>query len=119
MAWILVVDDEYVLVEMIASLIEDLGLQTLTAANGDEALHYLLNSAQQPALVISDVMMPGMNGIELTDKVKQHPGLSKVPVILMSAAGKPLLPNIADAFIHKPFHMDAFTELIRQYATAA
>ena len=89
MAWILVVDDEYVLVEMVASLIEDLGLHSAMAANGEEALHQLLLASDQPALVISDIMMPRMSGLELAMAVKGNPRLQDVPVVLMSAAGKP------------------------------
>lgn len=115
MPWILIVDDENVLVEMVASLIEDMGLQPQTAANGEEALRQLLGQAQRPALVISDIMMPRMNGLELASAVKQHPALKQVPVILMSAAGKPSDPSIADGFIHKPFDMDMLVELIEGY----
>ncbi len=115
MAWILIVDDENVLVEMVASLIEDMGLHPMTAANGEEALRQLLGSPHKPALVISDIMMPRMNGLELANAVKHHPGLKSVPIILMSAAGKPHDVSVADGFIHKPFDLEMLSGLIEQY----
>ncbi|MFN8505885.1 response regulator [Kouleothrix sp.] len=115
MAWILIVDDEQVLVEMIASLIEDMGLHPMTAANGEEALRQLLATSQTPALVISDIMMPRMNGLELARAVKHHPGLKSVPIILMSAAGQPSSSDLADGFIPKPFDLEILSGLIEQH----
>ena len=112
---VLVVDDEDVLVEMVASLIEDMGLRTLIATNGQEALTSLKDMQGAPALILSDVMMPQMNGIELATAVKRDPRLKNVPIILMSAAGRPLGANLADGFIHKPFDLDLLLDLIERY----
>ena len=112
---IMIVDDEHVLVDMVASLIEDLGLQTLVAANGQEALESLQHMQHAPALILSDVMMPRMNGVELANAVKGDPRLHNVPVILMSAAGRPVDTNVADGFIHKPFDLDLLIDLIERY----
>lgn len=112
---VMVVDDEDVLVEMVASLIEDLGMRTLIATNGQEALKSLLQMPAAPALILSDVMMPQMNGIELAKAVKREPRLKDVPIILMSAAGRPLGTDAADGFIHKPFDLDLLLDLIERY----
>ena len=115
MAWILVVDDEYVLVEMVASLIEDLGFHPAMAANGEEALQQLRVASEQPALVISDIMMPRMSGVELAIALKRDPRLQDVPVVLMSAVSKPSGASVADEFIYKPFDMKELAELIERY----
>ena len=112
---IMVVDDEDVLVEMVASLIEDLGMRTVVATNGQEAMKSLLQMQGAPALILSDVMMPQMNGIELANAVKRDPRLKNVPVILMSAAGRPSGTSVADGFIHKPFDLDLLLDLIERY----
>jgi CheY-like chemotaxis protein len=65
-------------------------------------------------LIISDVMMPRMNGIEFTKIVKATPQFSKVPIILMSAAGIPREGNTADYFIHKPFDLDDLANLVEK-----
>jgi CheY-like chemotaxis protein len=111
----MVVDDEDVLVEMVASLIEELGLEPDVAANGAEALALLSCCEEPPALIISDVMMPRMNGVELARALKHDPRLKHVPVILMSAAGFPAASHLADGFIHKPFELDTLASLIERY----
>ncbi len=113
---VLVVDDEDVLLEMIVLLIEDLGYEALTAANGQEALALLHAEIQPPALIISDVMMPRMSGTELARVVKSHPRLVSIPIILMSAAFQPLAGRIADQFLHKPFTLEDLEALVVQYA---
>lgn len=117
MPLVMVVDDEDVLVEMVASLIEDLGLQALVATNGEEALSSLTTVPEAPALILSDVMMPRMNGIELARMLKRDPRLKNVPIILMSAAGRPIDTQAADGFVHKPFDLDMLSKLIERYAS--
>jgi len=112
---VMVVDDEDILVEMVASLIEDLGLQTMSATNGEEALASLNAAPEAPALILSDVMMPRMNGIELARAIKSDARLRDVPVILMSAAGRPNGIHTIDGFIHKPFDLDLLANLIERY----
>ena len=111
----MVVDDEDVLVDMVATLIEDLGMRAMVASNGREALALLRQMQGAPALILSDVMMPQMNGIDLANAVKHDPRLKDVPVILMSAAGYSFDTSAADGFIHKPFDLDLLLDLIERY----
>jgi CheY-like chemotaxis protein len=115
---IMVVDDEDVLVDMVASLIEDLGMRAIVATNGREALTSLHQMQGAPALILSDIMMPQMNGIELASAVKHDPRLKDVPVILMSAAGCPIGTSSADGFIHKPFDLNLLLDVIERYIKA-
>lgn len=102
---ILVVEDNE---EMLEFLEDDLSdkYQVLTARNGEEALELLKEEAIQ--LVISDVMMPLMDGFELCRRIKTSIDLSHVPVILLTAKNT-LQSKIqglelgADAYIEKPF----------------
>jgi len=115
----MVVDDEDALVGMVASLIEDLGMRTIVATNGKEALTSLHQMQGAPALILSDVMMPQMNGIELANAVKRDPQLKGVPLILMSAAGRPIGTGIADGFIRKPFDLGSLLDIIERYIAGA
>lgn len=115
MTSVMVVDDEDVLLEMVASLIEDLGYRPVIATNGREALAALEAETDPPLLIISDVMMPQMNGIALAQAVKKHPRFQRVPIVLMSAATRPNTEGIADHFIHKPFDLEHIERLIEQY----
>lgn len=116
MASVMIVDDEDVLLEMIAALIEDIGHRAVVATNGKEALAALESEAELPLLVISDVMMPQMDGIALARALKLDPRWYDVPVVLMSAASRPPQDGIADHFIHKPFDLERIETLIEQYA---
>jgi CheY-like chemotaxis protein len=113
---VLVVDDEDVLLEMIALLVESLGYRVVAATNGQEALEALRDEATAPMLVISDVMMPHMNGIALARAIRADPLLRDVPIILMSAAGRAPQDALADHFIHKPFDLERIEQLVEQYA---
>ena len=115
MSRVLVVDDEDSLRAMIADLVEDLGHQPLLATNGQEALTSLRDAAQAPALVIADIMMPRLNGIALAETLKSDPQLCDIPIILMSAAGRPFGSRVANHFVAKPFDLDALARLIERY----
>lgn len=102
---ILIVDDNEDILDFLS---EDLGEKyiTITAYNGKEAFEKLLKDAVQ--LVISDVMMPVMDGFELCEKIKSNFELSHIPVILLTAKNTLQskiegLTTGADAYIEKPF----------------
>jgi CheY-like chemotaxis protein len=115
MAGVLVVDDEDVLLAMIAALLEDLGHDAITALNGFDALSELAAREQPPALIISDVMMPRMSGVTLMQEIRGDPRLRDVPVILMSAGGRPRDIGGADYFLSKPFDLDELSVLIERH----
>jgi|SRR5579859_3379574 len=116
MAQVMVVDDEDILVELIAALIEDLGHAAIGATNGFEALNFL-SQVEPPDLIISDIMMPRMSGIELVRAIRADARMQRVPIILMSAAGWPRPSTVADGFIAKPFELDALANLIERSIT--
>ncbi len=115
MAKVLIVEDEDSLLYMVAELIEDLGHEPMLATNGGEALQTLRYTMHPPALIITDVMMPRMSGIALVENLKRDERLREVPVIMMSAAGRPPTSAIADHFVAKPFDLDMLAGLIEQY----
>lgn len=117
MAKVLIVDDEDVLLEMIAALIEELGYDPLVATDGRQALELLHQIGEPPALILSDVMMPRMNGVELARAVRGDARYQHVPIVLMSAAGPPSSGHPAELFVHKPFDMDHLSELVSHFVT--
>lgn len=104
---ILVVDDEEYMLSLLRDIIESLGFRSVIASNGKQALKQL--SRQDVNLVITDINMPGMTGIELLKEVKnQQP---HIPVILITGYGKERAAEAAkrhqaDGFIGKPFHIE-------------
>src|SRR4051794_7048408 len=89
MASILVVDDDSVIRELLAAVLEEESEhQVHVAANGQEALD-VLERAEIDA-VVCDVNMPVMNGIDLVRAIRSNPELERLPVLLISAAAAPL-----------------------------
>src|SRR5262245_21662802 len=105
-ASILVAEDSATQAQRLLHILQRQGWQARAAADGAQALEAAL--LEKPALVISDVVMPGMSGYELTRRIKSDPKLQGVAVILvtsLSDAGDVIrgLECGADAFILKPY----------------
>lgn len=99
---IVLADDDHNIVSLLADLLEDEGYRVLCASNGHQALR--LCRDHDPSLLITDVMMPGMNGWELISRLQQTCE-DQPPVIVMSAV-RQTLPVSGVAFVPKPFDLD-------------
>lgn len=108
---ILVVDDAYENLCFIQTVLETEGYQVSLAENGQVALEHFQTSV--PHLVLSDVMMPGIDGIELTRQIRQQQNLPFIPILLITAqAESDVVEGLdagADDFIRKPVEV---TELL-------
>jgi two-component system, OmpR family, response regulator VicR len=111
---VLVVDDEAAIAETLCDALEVAGYEPIFAGDGCEGLREFEKSS--PDLVVSDVMMPGLDGREMVQAIREHPQGREVPIILMSAAH-----GIADHheighdfFIEKPFNLDVFLEHVKR-----
>ena len=106
MATILVVDDESAIRELIQDILEDVGYVVVEATNGREGLAMLEN--QPVDLVVSDVMMPVLDGVGLCQAMRQHPTYQSIPLVLLSAVGIPRPTAACEyaAFLTKPFDYD-------------
>lgn len=107
MRTIFIVDDEYSIVESLTDLLVEEGYRVASAINGREALAAI--SAVPPDLVLTDLMMPAMDGRQLIAAMQGDPALREIPIVLMSAAS---LPRNLDEFagipvFRKPFPIDA------------
>ena len=98
---VLLVEDEPGLQEAIALALEIEGFDVVRASNGREALVHLATS--QPDLIVTDYMMPSMNGAEMINEIRSDGALARVPILLISASlPKYVDKKIADAFLPKP-----------------
>ncbi|MEI6260403.1 MAG: hybrid sensor histidine kinase/response regulator [Deltaproteobacteria bacterium] len=114
---ILVVDDEAVMVESIRIGLESSGYRVIEAFSAQQALDHLNQGGQMIDLVVTDYLMPKMNGLDLLGAVRRsHPFL---PVVIMTAYAETSLvieamKNHCDSFIEKPFSLDQLiTEIER------
>jgi CheY-like chemotaxis protein len=105
---ILVVDDEEEVRDIVAESLEDFGFNVVTAASAEEALP-LISCDSALAMVITDVRMPGMTGLELAARIRSNwPNLK---VVLIS--GYFLPQDVPQRFLKKPFHMKELASIVR------
>jgi CheY-like chemotaxis protein len=115
---VLVVEDEAPIREFIVGVLTDAGYHVLSARDGAQALAQV--QATPPALVITDLMMPHMNGAELCRRIKAAFPDATIPVIMMSAGGlQPLRASGADAVLAKPFDIEQLLDLVTLYVGPA
>ena len=105
---ILIVEDEDDIRHYLIDELSDT-YKIAVAVNGKEALQYILR--EKPHLVISDVMMPEMDGFMLTKKIKSNININHIPIILLTARASDEdkaagLETGADAYVSKPFNID-------------
>ena len=113
---ILVVEDNPTIRVLVARTLESLGYEVQRAADGVEALDTIEASADPISLVISDIVMPGMGGLELHEKVrKQYPDIQ---VLMMTAYPLGEVPEglvtMQDRMIHKPFTMQQLAQSVAE-----
>ena len=112
MKTIMIVDDEPRNIKLLAAKLPQRDYKIISALNGEKAL--ALVEKELPDLILLDVMMPGINGYEVTKKLKNEPGTKNIPIILVTALDGPEektkgLKAGADDFLNKPVH---YAELI-------
>jgi len=103
---ILIVDDEPFNVDYLEQELEELNYETIAAVNGQEALEKI--QAEQPDLVLLDIMMPIMDGFAVLERVKANPRLRDIPIIIISAMNdlESVVKGIkqgAEDYLPKPF----------------
>jgi twitching motility two-component system response regulator PilH len=86
-ASILLVDDEFELVDALSRVLRGAGYVVRSARDGESAIAEVKQHA--PDLILSDVIMPGLNGYQMCRRLKQDPATREVPVLLMSAKTEP------------------------------
>ncbi len=109
---VLIVDDEVSLAQLLADLLQYEGYRVMTATNGREALACLHQA--RPDMVLCDVMMPVMNGIEVCHALRADPLYRTVPIVMMTAAPGSISQEDCDyqALLAKPFDIDTVLELV-------
>jgi two-component system alkaline phosphatase synthesis response regulator PhoP/two-component system response regulator VicR len=119
---ILAVDDEPNIVRLIEVNLVRHGYQVETANNGVQALERI--RANRPDLVVSDVMMPEMDGFELLTNIRKDPALADLPVIMLTAKAqdKNVMEGYsrgADLYLTKPFNPAELLAFVRRILSSA
>ena len=113
---VLLIEDEKNILELVKYNLEQEGFRILTATKGNTGLETALK--ERPALVILDLMLPGMNGLEICKTLKQNDKTRAIPIIMLTAKGTESdkvvgLELGADDYITKPFSPREFVARIK------
>ena len=114
---ILVADDDPITTRFLSSLLEEKGYEVLVARDGEQALE--LARARSPELIVSDLVMPYRDGLEVVRAVRRDPLLAATPVVLLSLKDREEdivggLEAGADDYVVKPFHARELLTRIRK-----
>jgi phosphate regulon transcriptional regulator PhoB len=112
----LIVDDERDIVELVAHNLAKEGFLPLKAYDGEAALQ--ITEKQKPDIIILDLMLPGLSGLEVCKAINRHPDLQAVPIIMLTAKGEEVdrvlgLEMGADDYITKPFSVRELMARVR------
>lgn len=113
---ILVVEDNHDLSLLFKLTLESAGYEVLTVDNGSDALKYI--SETQPQLILMDIMMPEISGLQVAQDIKQHYCNRSLPILLVSAIDRlkdeQLAESKADGILYKPFDLDELIARVGQ-----
>ncbi len=114
---ILLADDEEDIIKLVSSRLKHWGYEVLIARDGKEALDFI--HQEKPDLVLLDITMPVLDGIEVSRRVKSDKTLKNISIILLTASTRASSPEVlkvsqADDYIIKPFESALLLEKIKR-----
>lgn len=116
---VLIIDDDNRNIFALTAVLKSKGYQCLSAIGGEEGLQ-LLEQEKDIAIVLMDMMMPGMDGYEAIAKMNEDPALKQIPVIAVTAQAmvgdrERCLDAGAVGYVSKPINIDNLTDLLTKY----
>jgi len=117
-AQILIVEDDDDLRIVVSDLLADLGYRVASAVNGRDALDYL-RANRAPALIVLDLMMPVMDGVEFCRRRLRDPALRSIPIFLFTARGQSIANISAVRVLKKPLVVSEFIDAVRSVMPSA
>lgn len=119
---ILLVEDEKSIQTLVTYNLEKNNYKVIIKESAEEAIEYLKEVDEIPDLIITDVLLPGMNGINFCRLIKTDPKTSNVPVIILSSVDFDFYRqgaenSGADYFLTKPFRIKDFINIIKNLKT--
>jgi CheY-like chemotaxis protein len=114
---VLVVDDDLDTLEIVTTVLELHGVPAITAADGIEALA-AMRACSEIGLVLLDLMMPRMSGVEVLAEMKRDPALARLPVVVISGnyqTEQAVLGMGADEYLLKPLEVDVLMGVVARF----
>jgi len=114
---VLIVEDDRATGELLATVLNDeQGYTAMRVETADEALHAM--AATVPDLLVVDIQLPDMSGLELYDRIRADPRLSSLPVVFETGAGREHAQELRDrgvaTYIRKPFDLDELVRFVKR-----
>src|SRR2546423_2825309 len=114
----LIIEDDADIAESVRYNLESAGFKALVAASGESGLSLALDSKNPPAIIILDLMLPGMNGIEICRRLRRETQTRRTPIIMLTAKTSEAdrvagLDVGADDYIAKPFSVKELLARVR------
>lgn len=121
MTLILVVEDTASERQLIVSYLKEGGYEVVEAVNGAEAMTKI--SDRKPDAILTDLVMPGMSGLELCRSVKKNPETQNIPIIACTSKDKDLdkmwgMKQGIDLYLTKPFNKDEIVKAVKSLVNA-
>ena len=119
-ARVLVVEDDQDVLETILDLLADEGVAAAGAADGGAALRFLRAAPVKPELILLDLMMPGVNGVEFRQRQLEDPSLANIPVLLLSAdvGTEAACAHLrAAGYLRKPVKLEALLDGVARFTS--
>ena len=122
MARILFVDDDPHTLETLDKSAQLFGHQAIIAKSGEEALK--LAAAQSPDLIMTDMMLPDMDGLALLDQLRQNDATVSIPVVVLSASAEMDIAQLseqagADSYLSKPVRLQTLQNVFERYTSGS
>jgi DNA-binding response OmpR family regulator len=111
---VLVVDDEIEIRDMLGIFLKEQGYEAILASNGEDAVE--LAEKENPVVILLDILMPGMDGIEICKRLKAKEKTRFIPVIIATALWDRYMDAVeagADDFITKPFNLTELSHRVK------
>ena len=117
MSVVLIVEDNERNLKLVRDVLQVKGYATLEAVNGEDGVKLAIE--HKPDLVLMDIQLPGINGIEALGLLRAHPATAKIPVIAVTASvmqrdRKMITEAGFDAYVGKPINLKEFLEAVRK-----
>src|SRR3954462_3498492 len=115
---ILIIEDDADIAVSLEYNLKREGFETITAESGEKGLRLATDEKHQPALILLDLMLPGMGGMELCQKLRSDPSTEKIPIVMLTAkaAEKDRVAGLesgADDYVVKPFSVKELIARVR------
>jgi len=122
MSTVLIVEDNDKNMKLARDVLQAKGYQTLEAETGEEGVR--LAKERKPDLVLMDIQLPGINGIEAFKQIRADPKTARIPVVALTASVTPtdrsqITAAGFDAFVGKPINLKEFLDTVKRFVEAA